>query len=66
MYFDTWIDGNGEHFDSAHFPDNLKQFPFQGGCYLLFGTVEVVHLPIIMISKIAKKPFISDPRYPED
>jgi DNA polymerase-3 subunit alpha len=68
MYFGTWVDMNGDYFDTAHFPDNLKQFPFQGGgCYLLLGTVEVdFHFPTITIQKMAKMPFIADPRYAYD
>lgn len=65
MYFGTWIDSEGEYFDTAHFPDNLSQYPFKGGgCYLLLGTVEVdFHFPTITIMKMAKMPFIPDPRY---
>lgn len=65
MYFGTWIDAEGSYFDTAHFPDTLKQYPFQGGgCYLLLGTVEVdFHFPTITITKMAKMPFIPDPRY---
>lgn len=68
MYFGTWIDAEGEYFDTAHFPDNLSQYPFQGGgCYLLLGTVEVdFHFPTITILKMAKMPFIPDPRYSLD
>ncbi|MDR2230174.1 MAG: DNA polymerase III subunit alpha [Flavobacteriaceae bacterium] len=65
MYFGTWIDAEGEYFDTAHFPDSLAKYPFQGGgCYLLLGTVEVdYHFPTITIIKMAKMPFIPDPRY---
>lgn len=65
MYFGTWIDHEGAYFDTAHFPDSLSQYPFQGGgCYLLLGTVEIdYHFPTITISKMAKMPFIPDPRY---
>ena len=68
MYFGTWIDSDGEYFDTAHFPDNLKNYPFQGGgCYLLLGLVEVdFHFPTITILKMAKMPFIPDPRYSLD
>jgi DNA polymerase-3 subunit alpha/error-prone DNA polymerase len=47
MYFGTWIDANGEFFDTAHFTGSLKEYPFKGGgCYLLLGTVEVdYHFP---------------------
>lgn len=45
MYFRTWIDAEGEYFDTAHFPDSLRKFPFkEGGIYILFGTVEVNYL----------------------
>jgi len=65
MYFGTWIDANGEYFDTAHFPDSLKDYDFQGGgCYLLLGTVEIdYHFPTITIHKMAKMPMIPDPRY---
>ncbi len=68
MFFGTWIDANGDYFDTAHFPDCLQQYPFQGGgCYLLLGTVEVdYHFPTITIHKMAKMPFIPDPRYAYD
>lgn len=65
MYFGTWIDNEGAYFDTAHFPDSLVQYPFKGGgCYLLLGTVEIdYHFPTITIHKMAKMPFIPDPRY---
>lgn len=65
MYFGTWIDHEGTYFDTAHFPDSLAEYPFQGGgCYLLLGNVEVdYHFPTITIIKMAKMPFIPDPRY---
>lgn len=68
MYFGTWIDVNGDYFDTAHFLDCLERYPFQGGgCYLLLGTVEVdYHFPTITIHKMAKMPFIPDPRYSHD
>ncbi|AZA83729.1 DNA polymerase III subunit alpha [Chryseobacterium lactis] len=68
MYFGTWIDVNGNYFDTAHFPDSLEKYPFQGGgCYLLLGIVEVdFHFPTITIHKMAKMPFIPDPRYAYD
>ncbi|MBS7253295.1 DNA polymerase III subunit alpha [Flavobacterium branchiicola] len=65
MYFGTWIDVEGAYFDTAHFPDSLVQYPFEGGgCYLLLGTVEIdYHFPTITINKMAKMPFVPDPRY---
>ena len=68
MYFGTWIDAEGQYFDTAHFPDSLLRFPFkEGGIYLLLGTVEIdYHFPTITISKMAKMPLIPDPRYAMD
>lgn len=65
MFFGTWIDAEGVFFDTAHFADCLQKYPFQGGgCYLLLGHVEVdYHFPTVTISKMAKMPFIADPRY---
>jgi DNA polymerase-3 subunit alpha/error-prone DNA polymerase len=65
MYFGTWIDADGEFFDTAHFTDSLAKYPFLGGgCYLLLGNVEVdYHFPTITVTKMAKMPFIADPRY---
>lgn len=68
MYFGTWIDAEGNYFDTAHFSNSLQQYPFQGGgCYLLLGKVEVdYHFPTITIIKMAKMPFIPDPRFSHD
>lgn len=68
MYFGTWIDAEGQYFDTAHFPDSLRRFPFkEGGIYLLLGTVEVdYHFPTVTITKMAKMPLIADPRYSMD
>ncbi|NMR35318.1 DNA polymerase III subunit alpha [Chryseobacterium aquaticum] len=68
MYFGTWVDAEGQYFDTAHFPDSLRSFPFkEGGIYLLLGIVEVdYHFPTITITKMAKMPLISDPRYSID
>ncbi|ROI09213.1 DNA polymerase III subunit alpha [Chryseobacterium sp. H3056] len=68
MFFGTWIDAEGEFFDTAHFPDNLQKYPFKGGgCYLLLGMVEVdFHFPTITVLMMAKMPFIPDPRYALD
>jgi DNA polymerase-3 subunit alpha/error-prone DNA polymerase len=65
MYFGTWIDAEGDFFDTAHFADGLQQYPFKGGgCYLLLGQVEVdYHFPTVTVTKMAKMPFIPDPRY---
>ena len=65
MFFGTWIDVDGAYFDTAHFPKSVVQYPFMGGgCYLLLGTVAVdYHFPTITVTKMAKMPFVPDPRY---
>ncbi|MCD6018790.1 MAG: polymerase subunit alpha [Bacteroidetes bacterium] len=65
MAFGTWIDVEGNFFDTAHFAKSFEAYPFQGaGCYLLYGRVEIdYHFPTINIFKMAKMPFIGDPRY---
>ena len=40
MALATFIDVTGEAFDTVHFPQTLKAWPFQGdGVYLLLGKV---------------------------
>ena len=64
MSFGTFLDSNGDFFDTTHFPDTLNQYPFQGrGIYLLLGTVvEEFGFPGIEIEKMAKLPIHPDPR----
>ncbi|MBU0488039.1 MAG: DNA polymerase III subunit alpha [Bacteroidetes bacterium] len=40
MYFGTFIDQRGEFFDTVHFPDAAKKYPFGGpGVYQLSGRI---------------------------
>jgi DNA polymerase-3 subunit alpha len=64
MHFGCFLDQFGEFFDTVHFPDSLKAYPFKGkGVYLLLGrvTTEFGH-PSLEIQKMAKMPLQSDPR----
>ncbi|MES2800162.1 MAG: DNA polymerase III subunit alpha [Bacteroidota bacterium] len=65
MHFGTWIDSEGFYFDTTHWPTSLVNYPFLGGgCYLLQGVVDVdFGFPTIVVEKMAKLPFIADPRY---
>lgn len=65
MCFGTFLDREGTFIDTVHFPDSLRQFPFQkGGFYVLQGKVaqehDVVTLEINRMWKIGyfedKKP----------
>jgi DNA polymerase III alpha subunit len=64
MNFATFIDSKGEFFDTVHFPDSLKRYPFRGdGVYLLLGKiVEEFGYPSIEVEKMAKLEIIKDPR----
>ena len=56
MALATFIDATGEAFDTVHFPQTLKQWPFQGdGIYLLLGkiTEEFGH-PSLEVEKMAR------------
>jgi DNA polymerase-3 subunit alpha len=64
MNFAAFIDVHGEFFDTVHFPDSLKAYPFRGyGVYLLLGKiVEEFGFPSIEVEKMAKLPLKPDPR----
>lgn len=65
MHFGCFLDVHGEFFDTVHFPNSLKTYPFRGyGVYLVLGTVtEEFGFPSITVEKMAKLPFRKDPRY---
>jgi error-prone DNA polymerase len=64
MYFGTWLDVEGNFFDTTHFPTTLQSYVFKGaGLYLLLGrVVEEFGFASIEIEKMAKLEFKSDPR----
>lgn len=63
MHFGTFIDSTGEFFDTVHFPDSLKNYPFKGsGIYLILGkVVEEFGFPSIEVEKMAKLPIQPNP-----
>ncbi|MEA5402823.1 DNA polymerase-3 subunit alpha [Arcicella rosea] len=64
MFFGYWVDEQGEFFDTVHFPNATKMYPFRGkGVYHLKGKVcvEYGHCSI-QINWMQKLPFIVDPR----
>jgi error-prone DNA polymerase len=65
MNFGTFLDDEGEFFDTVHFPPTLKQYPFKGrGVYLILGKiVEEFGFPSIEVEKLAKLPLVKDERY---
>lgn len=64
MHFGTFLDVTGEFFDTVHFPDSLKKYPFTGsGVYLILGKVVVEFgFASLEVIKFAKLPIKSDPR----
>lgn len=64
MHFGTFIDVEGQHFDTLHFPNTSLHWPFKGpGVYLLQGVVtEEFGHPSITVDKMAKLEIKPDPR----
>jgi DNA polymerase-3 subunit alpha len=64
MAFGTFLDEEGNFYDTSHFPPCLKAYPFQGnGNYAILGKViEDFGFPSIEVEKMAKLPIYSDPR----
>ena len=65
MNFGCFIDVKGNFFDTTHFSQSLKTYPFKGsGTYLILGkVVEEFGFPSIEVEKMAKLPVKPDPRY---
>jgi error-prone DNA polymerase len=64
MHFGCFLDVHGEFFDTVHFPDSLRKYPFTGGgVYLMEGkVVQEFDYPSVEIQKLARLPFKTDPR----
>lgn len=64
MHFGCFLDSKGDFFDTVHFPDSLKKYPFTGyGIYLIEGrVVEEFGFPSIEVKKLGRLPFQPDPR----
>lgn len=64
MKFGTFLDVNGNFFDTVHFPPSLKQYPLHGnGVYLVMGKVMLdFGCPAIEVQKVARMPMKPDPR----
>lgn len=61
MYFGTFYDKQGEVFDTVHFPDVARRFPFRGrGFYQIKGTVvEDFGVSMIEVRMMEKVPMVS-------
>jgi DNA-directed DNA polymerase III PolC len=65
MNFGSFIDSEGNFFDTTHFSQSLKDWPFKGsGTYLILGkVVEEFGFPSLEVEKMAKLPVKPDNRY---
>ena len=64
MHYGSFLDHSGGYFETVHFPQSLKSWPFAGhGVYLILGKVvfEIGH-PGVEVEKLAKVPVKGDPR----
>ena len=66
MHFGTFYDQQGEVFDTVHFPDVAKKFPFRGrGFYFIKGkVVEDFGIATIEVSSMEKIPLINKKELP--
>jgi len=64
MHFGCFLDVQGNFFDTVHFPDASKAWPFRGsGIYLLLGNItQEFGFPSLTVEKMARLPMKPDPR----
>jgi error-prone DNA polymerase len=64
MHFACFLDMEGNFFDTTHFPDSLKKYPFTGhGIYLIEGkVVEEFGFASIEVDKMGRLAYRPDPR----
>ncbi|WP_428330595.1 DNA polymerase III subunit alpha [Mucilaginibacter sp.] len=65
MWFGTFLDAEGNFFDTTHFPDNTPAYPFKGkGCYLIQGKViQDFGFPSIEVLRFYKLSIKTSPVY---
>ena len=63
MWFGTFLDADGDFFDTTHFPNNTPSYPFRGaGCYLILGKVVVdFGFPSVEVVRFAKLEILGNP-----
>ncbi len=63
MAFGTFLDEEGDFFDTTHFPVSLKNYPFTGGgVYLILGkVVQEFGFPSIEVEKMARMTYVKNP-----
>jgi len=67
MYFGTFLDRQGQFFDTVHFPPVARRYPFGGrGVYAIWGKVVTeFDCTTIEVTRLEIQPIIEDPRYSE-
>lgn len=65
MYFGMFTDQEGNYFDTVHFPESVRKFPFRGmGIYQIIGVVsESYGVYHIEVGSMHKMVWVDDPRY---
>ncbi len=55
--------GMGNFFDTVHFPDSLKKYPYSGyEVYLIEGkAIEEFRFPSVEVHKLGRLPYQADP-----
>ncbi len=63
MWFGTFLDVEGNFFDTVHFPNSTPAYPFRGaGCYLMVGkVVQEFGFASLEVLKFAKLPILGNP-----
>lgn len=65
MCFGTFLDREGQFIDTVHFPDSLRQYPFQkGGFYILKGkAISEYNVITLEISQMKKIGYFEDKKF---
>ncbi len=65
MAFGTWLDRDGQYFDTTHFPNFLQQHPFRGkGIYAIQAkVVEEYGFYSLEVVRMERLPFVDDGRF---
>ncbi|MGY3212417.1 hypothetical protein [Mucilaginibacter sp. HD30] len=63
MWFGTFLDVEGNFFDTVLFPNNTPAYPFRGqGCYLISGKVVAEYgCASLEVQQFAKLPILGNP-----
>lgn len=67
MFFGTFLDPAGAHYDSVLFPKVAQQYRFVGpGIYAIYGTIITEQgYPSLCAEQMKKMDYVQDPRYSE-